>query len=104
MPGGGPGLIRVRGAGFLFRRRVPGWAGSYSSSAGVYALRPTGGELQQVARGVDVPVCDQAARITCEQALCERQAWLSPSARRAGLGLGYQRLATISLPPFQVVL
>jgi hypothetical protein len=35
LPWDGPGLTRVRGAGFLFHRDVPGEAGSYSPSAGV---------------------------------------------------------------------
>ena len=62
LPGGGPGLIRIIcGAGFLFHRDLPGVAGSYCPSAGVYPLRPTGGEVEQVARGVEVPVEDQAA-------------------------------------------
>jgi hypothetical protein len=45
LPGGGPGLTRLRGAGFLLHRRVPGvTAGSYLGSTGVYPLRPTDGE------------------------------------------------------------
>lgn len=40
--GGGPGLIRVCGAGFLFQHGVPGReAGSYRRSAGIYPVRPT---------------------------------------------------------------
>ena len=36
LDGGGPGLTRVRGAGFLFHRGAPGReAGSYRRSAGV---------------------------------------------------------------------
>jgi hypothetical protein len=44
LPSGGPGLTRLRGAGFLLRRRVPSNAGSYLGSTGVYPLRPTDGE------------------------------------------------------------
>jgi hypothetical protein len=53
LPGGGPGLARECGAGFLFHRDVPGDAGSYRPSTGVYPLRPTGGELEQVSCGVE---------------------------------------------------
>jgi len=54
LPGGGPGLIRMRGAGFLLLpaytglRPLPGRAGSYMISAGVSPIcragsRPSGG-------------------------------------------------------------
>lgn len=58
---GGPGLICVRSAGFLVHGDAPGRTGSYRPSAGVSALRPTGGEVAQVYRGVDVTVDDDAA-------------------------------------------
>src|SRR5215472_15036638 len=54
LPWDGPGLVPFAGAGFLFHGDVPGGAGSYCPSAGVYPLRPTGGELEQVDGGVQV--------------------------------------------------
>src|SRR5260370_38406636 len=84
----GPGLARGCGAGFLLHPAVPGAAGSYPRSAGVYPLRPTGGELEQVTRGIHVPVQDQAARLAGEDPLSETEAWLSPSALRANPGRG----------------
>src|SRR5271169_3524400 len=104
LPGGGPGLTRRCGAGFLLPpacaglRPLPGRAGSYVISAGVDPVsragsRPTGGtwifarlqsEGEQVPCGVLVPVHYQATYLAGERPLLERQAWLSPSARRAG--------------------
>src|SRR5690349_10391534 len=99
-PGGGPGLTPDRDARFLLHGDLPGQAGSYGPSAGVLALRPTGGELEQVTGRVDVPVDDQAARRAGEHALGERQAWLSPSARRAGLGTGEPAVRGDQRPAF----
>src|SRR6266568_6753316 len=84
----GPGITRFGNAGSLFHRPVPVRDGSYLGSAGVYALRPTGGEPEQVPRGVHIPVHHQSARLAGENPLRERQAWLSPPARRARPGTG----------------
>ena len=53
---GGPGITHIGKAGFLFHRPMPVRDGSYLGSAGVYALRPTGGEPEQVPRGVHITV------------------------------------------------
>ncbi len=88
LPGGGPGLTRLRGAGFLLgvptkpaswgplllHRRVPSTAGSYLGSTGPSA---TDGELEKVLRSVHVPIDDQAAAFAAEGAL--GQPWLSLS-------------------------
>src|SRR5258708_715054 len=63
LPWDGPGLARGSGAGFLVRWRLPGNAGAYAASAGVLALRPTGGEVEQVTGGVHIPVDEEAARL-----------------------------------------
>src|SRR5207247_5542496 len=81
-------------------RPVPVSDGSYLGSAGVYALRPTGGEPEQVPRGVHIPVHHQSARLADENPLRERQAWLSPPARGARLGtripaVGDDKLAAV---------
>jgi len=46
----------MRSAGFLVHGDAPGQTGSYRPSGGVYALRPTGGEVAQVYRGIDITV------------------------------------------------
>ncbi len=88
LPGGGPGLTRKRGAGFLVHRDEPGEAGSYSPSAGVLALRPTDGELEQIPRRVHVPAGDQAARGACIRPLGQEQLGFHRSASRARLAGG----------------
>ena len=91
LPWDGPGLARVRGAGFLFHRDVPRQARSYGPSAGVYALRPTGGELEQVTGRVHVPVLTVSALFAAEHALGQAMAQgpgkvvaMGPAALAAG--------------------
>ena len=86
LPAGGPGLIRVRGAGFLLRPAAPGEAGSYLRSTGVLALRPTDGEVEQVTCGVLVPVYDQAARLAQVRPLGQGQFGFHRTATRARPG------------------
>ena len=84
-PRDGPSLTRCRGAGFPLRQDVPGSAGSYGPSTGVLALRPTSGELEEIPRGVHVPVNDQAARIAQVGALGQAQLGFHRTATRARL-------------------
>src|SRR5690348_16152506 len=86
LPAGGPGLTRECGAGFLLRRDAPGHAGAYRPSAGVYPLRPTGGELEQVTRRVDIPIDNQATLIAAMGALGQGQLGFRRTAARAHLG------------------
>jgi len=81
----GPGLVRGRGAGFLFLWDLPRGARSCGPSAGVSALGPTGREVEQVSGRVDVPVDDQAAPPATENAL--RQGELGFRLAAAGAGL-----------------
>jgi len=85
LPESGPGLTRICGAGFLLRPAVPGGAGSYLRSTGVYPLRPTDGEVEQVYRRVDVPVEDQAAGGAYVGALGQEQLGFHRSAARTRL-------------------
>src|SRR6476646_3270083 len=85
---GGPGLAPVRNAGFAFHRGVPGSPGLTAAPRAFMLSRPTAGELEQVPGRVHVPVLGESAAFAAEGALGERQAWLSPDARRTGLGTG----------------
>src|SRR5579862_8649039 len=82
----GPGLAQLPGAGFLFHRVPPGVTGSCGPSAGVYALRPTGGEVKQVTGRVDVPVPGVPAVLAGIGAFLEGQLGFHSPACGARLG------------------